>query len=208
MPRRAYISLYGLYQVNPDLFEDLSLPQYTYEVPDPDDPDADPTVVTEDYLDKDNFIYNLLLETAELEIIYPDPDFMQKAIEMWSASRLHTWERVALVLYEKYDPFINIRRHEVRTISQDRNLASGATNTYNQNAWNDSSTTGVQTNVNVTSGTDTGNVTTTETFDLEGDSAITDAQDVARKEIELRSSYDLQQYILQDFKKRFCLLVY
>ena len=72
MPRRAYISLYGLYQVNPDLFEDLSLPQYTYEVPDPDDPDADPTVVTEDYLDKDNFIYNLLLETAELEIIYPD----------------------------------------------------------------------------------------------------------------------------------------
>lgn len=208
MPRRAYISLYGLYQINNNLFTNMSMPQYTYEVPDPDDPDADPTTVTADYLDKDTFIYNLLLETAELEIVYPDPDFLQEAITQWSAARLHVWERIALVLYEKYDPFINIRRHEVRTISQDRNLASGATNTYNQNAWNDSSTTGVQTNVNVTSGTDTGNVTTTETFDLEGDSAITDAQDVARKEIELRGQYDLMQYMIVDFKKRFCLLVY
>lgn len=208
MPRREFISTLGMYYANPNLFADMSMPQYTYTVPDPDDPDAPPVEVTADYLDKNNFIYNLLMETAELEVIYPDPDFFQEAIKQWSIARLTVWERVALVLTNKYDPFINIRRHEERNIIQDRDLASGATNTYNQNAWNDSSTTGVQTNVNVSSGTDTGKVTTSETFDLEGDSAITDAQDVARKEVELRTEYDLMQYMIRDFKKRFCLMVY
>ncbi len=208
MPRRAFISTLGMYYANPNLFADMSMPQYTYTIPDPDDPDAPPVEVTADYLDKDNFIYNLLMETAELEVIYPDAEFFQEAIKQWSLARLNVWERVALVLMNKYDPFINIRRHEERNIIQDRDLASGATNTYNQNAWNDSSSTGVQTNVNVSSGTDTGSVTTTETFDLEGDSAITDAQDVARKEVELRTEYDLMKYMINDFKKRFCLLVY
>ena len=53
-----------------------------------------------------------------------------------------------------------------------------------------------------------GNSTVTETYHMEGDSAITDAQDVARKEIELRSRYELDEYIINDFKNRFCLLVY
>ena len=55
---------------------------------------------------------------------------------------------------------------------------------------------------------DNGNSFVTETFHVEGDSAITDAQDVARKEIELRQKYDLYQFIINDFKNRYCLLVY
>lgn len=203
MPRRAFISLYGLYQTNSDLFKYMSMPEYQEE-----DPDNPGTFLTRDYLDKDNFIYNLLLETAELEVVYPDPDFMQEAIKQWSAARLHTWERVALVLYAKYDPFINIRRDEERKIIQDRDLAGSNVVKYNQNAWNDSSVSGVQTNIADGASTDTGNITTTETLHIEGDSAITDAQDVARKEIELRSQYDLMQYMIADFKRRFCLLVY
>ena len=55
---------------------------------------------------------------------------------------------------------------------------------------------------------DTGTVTTTEHFHVEGDSAITDAQDVAKKEFNLRDEYNLYNYIINDFKNRFCLLVY
>ena len=54
----------------------------------------------------------------------------------------------------------------------------------------------------------TGTVTTTETFHVEGDSAITDAQDVLKKEMDVRIRYDLYRLILAEFKERFLLRVY
>lgn len=185
------LSLLGLYTWDNTIFDNMVLP-------------------TE--IDRNDFIDNLLMESAELEVLYPDSDFMKKAIETWSKIRLHTWERIAGVLYENYDPFINIMRDETRTIEHWRNLTytnSGDTTT-NENAWDDTSANGVQrnkVNVNLTN-TDTGNTTTTETFHVEGDSAITDAQDVAMKEVNLRDKYDLYTYIINDFIHRFCLLVY
>ena len=201
MPYRAYMSLLGLYKANSDLFSKLLLPTYTTIE---EDEHGNKIIVTHDYLNKTVFIENLLMECAELEVIYADPDFMADAIGAWSSMRLHAWERYGRVLYEDYDPFVNIKRHEVRQIIEDRDLASGLT--VNVNAWDDSSDDGVLRNKQ--SGTDTGKVTTTETFDLEGDSAITDAQDVARKEIEMREDFDLYNLIIKEFKQRFCLLVY
>ena len=197
MPWRAKISILGLYHAEPTLFEDLQLPTYT-----------DDENVSHDYISKDALVNNLLMELAELEVIYPDPEFMKEAIAMWSASRLPVWKRVALVLFEDYDPFVNIKRHEDRTITQTRDLAGSSSSQYNVNAWDDQSENGVQTNTASGSSTDTGTVTTHEVFDVAGDSAITDAQDVARNEIELRSAYNLIDYIINDFKKRFCLMVY
>lgn len=197
MPIRANIDIIGLYYANPLIFSDMALPTYT------DDND-----VVHDYISKDVLINNLMMELAELEVIYPDPDFMQQAITNWSQQRLPVWQRVALVLFEDYDPFVNIKRHEDRTITQTRNLAGSSQTAVNANAWDDHSDDGVQTSTAEGSTTDTGTVTTHEVFDLAGDSAITDAQDVARNEIELRSSYNLMSYIINDFKKRFCLIVY
>lgn len=187
----ATISLLGLYTWDDTIFDDMSLPEQ---------------------VDKTDLIDNLLMETAELEILYPDAEFIKQAIARWSAIRLHTWERIAKVLYEDYDPFINIKRDEERKIIHDRNLTytnKGDTKT-NENAWDDRSATGVQTqlvNVDLTN-TDKGQTVTTETFHVEGDSAITDAQDVAMKEVDLRNRYDLYDYIIKDFIHRFCLMVY
>lgn len=185
------ISLLGLYSWDNTLFDDMVLP---------------------DTVHKDELIDNLLMETAEYEILYPDSAFMKMAIAAWSRKRIHTWERVSLVLYENYDPFINIKRDEVRKIIHDRDLTytnKGDTRT-NENAWDDSSSDGVQTqNVKVDlTNTDKGQTITTETFHVEGDSAITDAQDVAMKEVQLRTKYDLYDYIIKDFIHRFCLMVY
>lgn len=185
------LSLLGLYTWDNTIFDDMVLPEE---------------------IDKTDFVDNLLMETAELEILYPDSDFMKKAIRSWSNIRIHTWQRVARVLYENYDPFINIKRDEERKIIHDRNLTytnKGDTTT-NENAWDDATANGVQTqkvNVDLTN-TDKGQTVTTETFHVEGDSAITDAQDVAIKEVNLRSKYDLYDYIIRDFIHRFCLMVY
>lgn len=185
MAYRTKLSLLGLYNWDNTIFDGLKLPEE---------------------LDKDEFINNLLMEVAELTVLYTDSDFMKKAITSWSSMRLHTWERMARVLYEDYEPFINIKRDEVRTILQERDL-KGTGNVNNRvNAWEtpapqDQSSTNSDT-------TDTGTVKTTETFHVEGDSAITDAQDVLKKELDVRINYDMYRIIIEEFKQRFCLLIY
>ena len=171
--RKAYISILTLLQYDEDLFDNLQLPSV---------------------LDKDVFINELVAETAELEVIYPDPEIMSQMIGNWSASRIHSWEKIATVLYEEYDPFVNIKRDEVRTIESSGESETGVS------AWNQNDYTNRDKS--------TGSNIVRETFHVEGDSAITDAQDVARKEVDLRMKADLFRIILNDFKARFCLSVY
>ena len=170
---KPWLSLMGIYKYDHSIFDQLQLPAE---------------------LDKDTFLANLLTETAELEVLYPDTEILKQMIGYWSARRLHSWERIAEVLYEDYDPFINIKRDEVRTIE------SSGDNTNQVSAWNKDDFTNRDHS--------TGSSFVKETFHVEGDSAITDAQDVARKEIEVRTKYDLYTYIINDFKNRFCILVY
>lgn len=179
------MSLFGLYYYDPSIFDDMVLP---------------------DQLDKDVLINNLVLECAEMTILYPNADMIKQAIGYWSQMRIHAWERMQTVLYEKYDPFINIKRDEIRTIEQDRNLKDDGTTVGMVNAWNDG--TGTERDRNTVNNSYTGKVLTKETYHVEGDSAITDAQDVAKKEMELRIKYDLYNYIISDFKQRFCLSIY
>ena len=177
MSIKTKLSVLGLYNWDDTLFDGMKLP---------------------DVVDKDDLIHNLLMEVAELTVLYTDSDFMKKAITSWSSIRLHSWNRIAEVLYEDYQPFINIKRDEIRTIIQE---GEGSANT-KVNAW-ETETPQEQ------NSTDTNSKTkTTETFHVEGDSAITDAQDVLQKEIEARLKYDLYRIIIDEFRQRFCLLIY
>ena len=191
MGRGKTISLLGLYGYDNTLFDNMVVPVE---------------------IDKDVLINNILLETAELEILYTNPDILKTGIEIWSKKRLHAWQRMATVLYEDYNAFIKIKRDEERTITQTRDLANTNNSTArdNVNAWDDDSADGTlkDTSTIDSAGTDTGTVTTHETFHVEGDSAITDAQDVLKKEITVRDEYNLYSYIIKEFIERFCLLVY
>lgn len=189
MITEATMSILGLYRADNTLFDEMTLPE---EI----------TSHLNEYL----VIENILLKYAELEVLYPDPDVMKHAISIWSKSRLHTWNRMAEVLYEDYDPYINIKRDERREITQTRNLASSGEAENKVSAWNE--TTYSNRSKTGTSSTDTGTVSTIETFHVEGDSAITDAQDVLRKEMEVRIAYDLIDIIVREFKERFLLQIY
>lgn len=179
------ISIYGLYTKEPSIFDNMMLPET---------------------VNKNDLITNICLECGDLEIIYPDAWIMKTAIRTWSQSMIRSWDMMSDVLFEEYDPFINIKRDEHRTITQTRDLATTGSSINKVNAWNE--TEPVTHDTSSGTGTDTGTVVTDEYFHIEGDSAITDAQDVAKKEIELRVKYNLYQIITQDFKKRFCLMVY
>lgn len=186
----ATISIIGLYNWDPTLFDEMAMPSYT---------NKNGVVFN---LDRDTMIDSILIELGELETLFPDAARMKEIIGIWSRRRVDSWSRMFRVLVEDYDPFLNIKRDEKREIVQDRDLKGSYKGKVN--GWN--STAAVDRDSSDT--TDTGTIKTTETFHVEGDSAITDAQDVLRKEIDVRIDYNMYDIILEEFKRRFCLMVY
>lgn len=87
----ATVSLLGLSRINPGILDDLVLP---------------------DGLDADLVKDNLLAETAELEVIYPDALFMQAMIGRWSQKELPIWTRLYKTTQLEYNPIENYDRIE------------------------------------------------------------------------------------------------
>ena len=85
------ISLIGLYDYDPTIFDRLTLP--------------------EGY-DKPTFINNLLLEHGEKCVLYTDPDFMKNAIGMWSGKWALELSRIYEALTAEYNPIYNYDRYE------------------------------------------------------------------------------------------------
>ena len=91
MSTNARLSLIGLYNYMPTLFDELSLP---------------------DGYNKETFINSLLLEHGEKCVLYSNPDFMHDAIGVWGKK----WELELTKIYEaltaKYNPIFNYDRFE------------------------------------------------------------------------------------------------
>lgn len=102
MPNSATLTVWGLLTYNEDLFENIVLPN-----------DVDAGLV----------VSNIALECSELELLYPDWDFMHDfAIPVWSAAELPTWDHVAEMAALQYNPIENYDRHESEITGRDRNL--------------------------------------------------------------------------------------
>lgn len=101
------LSIMGLYQYNPRILDGLIAPSD---------------------IDREVLVNTILMECAELEVIYPDWSIMQHAITMWSRSHLWEWERLAATMRYQYDPIANYDRTEERTESgNNRESNSGQT---------------------------------------------------------------------------------
>ena len=85
---KASMTVLGLYNYNDTLFNSMQLP---------------------DGVDHDSVVSNLLMELAELEVIYPSWITMQRAIADWSNSRVRSWERMLQALSAEYDPNRQLR---------------------------------------------------------------------------------------------------
>lgn len=98
---RDTMSLLGLYRYDDTIFENLELPDGMST--------ADKATLTD----------NLLMECAELEVLYTDPDFMKWMIGIWSVKELPTWQRVYNAAIAEYDPIENYNRYEESTETVD-----------------------------------------------------------------------------------------
>lgn len=244
----ALLSLMGLYQYDNSMFDLLELPVE---------------------ISKDDLVDNLLMETAELEVLYTNPEWMKRAIGAWSRKEVGVWIKLAATLNLDYNPIENYNRTDTHseTEHRDKDYESGETLdrereekelrnedlSSNGNAdttrngtdtlrsykggYNDvqpllyeeeQTIAGINTKIeNIETGTrsedrniehsenervereanEQETVTRSYTTNSKGNIGVTSTQDLIKQEREV-ALYNLYDYIISSFKKRFCILVY
>ena len=63
-------------------------------------------------LDKPTLVSNLLSETAELEVLYPNPVVFKNLVGVWSAKQIDIWNRLYATTQYEYNPIENYNRYE------------------------------------------------------------------------------------------------
>lgn len=237
---KSYISVMGMFNYNESLFDDMVIPEA---------------------LDKETLIDNILLETAELEVVYSNYEFLKMAIGRWSHKELPVWNKLYETTQFEYNPIWNkdgvIKETEIRNLKLDdletRNLnnktdASGSSSgnstgsseidisgseemkvaaydssdyenrEYKENDNHNETEDSISTSNSFSSDTeikDTGTVkqersdtgTVINARIEQGNIGITTTQQMIREEREV-VQFNVMQYIIDSFKRRFCILIY
>ena len=89
----ATMSILGLYNYDNTIFDNMAFPM-------------------DDSEEQQNIIDNILLDCAELEVIYTNPDFIKWAIGTWSVHELPIWTRIYNASQAEYNPIENYDRIE------------------------------------------------------------------------------------------------
>lgn len=87
----ATLSILGLYNYQPAIFDSLTIPTS---------------------VDKETLIDNIIMEAAELELLFPNADILGRLIGNWSKTRLAAWTRMIGALDAEYNPIENSDRYE------------------------------------------------------------------------------------------------
>lgn len=200
------VSFLGLYNYDNAIFDDLQVPA-----------GVDKTLVQN----------TLMMETADLEVLQPDPVIMRQVLGWFSGRRLDAWTRVYTALSSKYQADTDVEVTETRTpdLSYNETRTPDLTTT-GQNNGADTTTTkragfnagNLETAEQMETSLGTGNTihsTGNETTDRTETGSETKtttgrhqaAQDLIAKEMQLAMT-DTVEYIVKDIRRNFCLLVY
>ena len=140
-------------------------------------------------VNKDTFVDNLLAETAEFEIVYADPEFMANMIAVWSTKELPVWEKLEETLHYDYDPISNYDRHEEST-----NTGESLGKVAGYNAADLVNSSGASTDVK-------------RKARMWGNIGVTTTQQMIEEQRGV-VKFNMMDYIIESFIKRFCLMVY
>ena len=202
-------------------------------------------LVLPEALDRATLIDNLLMETAEREIIYTNLGFLKQAIGSWSHKNLSVWEELYKTQHYEYNPIWNkdgsiieletrdLKGSDHTTDNTDRvdNLQDKETrdlkddtleSVYGFNSSSDAPANKVEAKYTGNDTNDhTGRQDIDRTFDKattdtgtvkherteQGNIGLTSTQDLIKQQQEL-VKFNLMDYIIEDFSKKFCLGVY
>ena len=105
-----WLSIMGMYEYDDSLFDGLDVPTYT---------DKNNVVHV---VDKTKVIQSILLNCAELEVIYPNFDTMKLAIGVWSAAEQDTWRKMYATQLVEYNPIWNVDAIETENETNERDI--------------------------------------------------------------------------------------
>ena len=211
---RPTVSYLGLYNYDSTIFDDFALPDSISA-------------------NKAGFVDEILSELGQLEALYPNAEVFKRILKAWSNTRLPEWKRVEAALTAEYNPIHNFDRNEdyTDTNTEKETGTSNSTSNTERTANGTNESTESETAFNTESfknrtknaGTDTANSTASATNNsnntvtretsvkhtahLYGNIGVTTTQQMMREELDIRRN-DLESYIIDDFKYRFCIMVY
>lgn len=196
-----WLSIMGMYEYDDSIFDGLDVPTYT-------DPDNVVHIV-----DKTKVIQSILLNCAELELLYSNIDTMKLAIGVWSASEQDTWRKMYATQMIEYNPLWNVdalvERTERVAGSDNRTTTPSTTNEHSVQGYN--STQWASSDKDVLSGTVTDNSTddhtTTYREERTGNIGVTSSMQLIAAERDV-ADFSIIRFITESFKKRFCIMVY
>lgn len=182
--RQAKMSIMGLYMYDPTIFDGLSVPEG---------------------VDKQLLIDEICEDLSDLSVIYPSAPFMKMSIEMWSRHRVVIWTKLYRTTQLEYDPIENYNRiEEGHDIHHKENTAQSTADSFVR-GFNE---TGLQQNAQAVS--DGGGVEEAyfnKDNRVHGNIGVTTTQQMIEAEREV-VKFDIYDYIVKDFKERYCVPVY
>lgn len=211
---KSFLTIMGMYQYDSTIFDLFALPDKIKDK-------------------RQDIINSICLETQELEVLYPSTLILQMAIGNWSNVMLSVWEKMYNTTTFEYNPIENYDRTDetienenvTENITRNDTLKNTTDNTgnselINQNvAYNDTNFTNNEKTMNnidnniVETGTnkyDTDrNLTNgkTTTNRSHGNIGVTTSQQMIEQERQI-SEFNIVKYIVDDFKQKFCLMIY
>ena len=209
---RATLSMIGLYNWDPSIFDTMELPAG---------------------LDRDTVISAILLDSMDLEVLYPDPEYMKYALANYSKRRIDVWNKLYSTTKLEYNPIWN----KDGTITENENIdrSRDATGSTYDSSTGDSSTrgqtdefvygfnesspaqSGRTTENQSTHASDSGQSSSSEnesgnenrsyTRKEQGNIGITTTQQMIKEEREV-DDFSIIDYIVKDILHKMCILVY
>ena len=212
-PNRAALSVAGLYEWDDRLFDLMEVP---------------------DGVNIPLVKYCILMECAELNVLYPDWDFMYDAIGVWSIKEKPTWEKVYRLSQLEYNPIENYDRIENEIElekTEDHRLRSGSSSSSSTNMNQNNVTNkvaGANTNELAEQSGTSNNTAASGRADgrsnesdqlasntdrnrasrIHGNIGVSTPADMMEKELSIYPKINIVDYIVRSFKERFCIMVY
>ena len=210
MSRQAKISVMGLYTWDNELFSLMAIPEG---------------------LTLETVVDNILTETAELEVLYPNPEVLKVLIGTWSAKMIDRWTELYKTTKYEYNPIENYNRMETGSRDTTGNSKDSGSDQFtgNRTGKSDSYIAGFD---SVPSGNNDGLVKQSRDEDMDnsnntttygkktdqtentkyenhahGNIGVTTTQKLIREQREV-ADFNIYAIIIRDFIDRFCIEVY
>lgn len=199
----ATLSILGLYNYDNTIFDNLVTP----------------------FEDNGNLIQNILMECAELEILYPDANFMKFAIGVWSQKQLPIWNKLYNTEKVEYNPLENANRTEETNDTSVINESNSGNNKSTLDGVNTSTRQVFPFDGNISeaqyiddirpheerdnnySDNREGQNTFTSVKTIKGSIGVVTPQEMIAQERNV-SNFSTVNYIIDQFKQRFCIMMY